>query len=1086
MNVAANHETYSSIQLVQQYIASYFDNDLYGLESPILSICSRLKGKAGRIRSNLMGKRGNFSARTIITHDPMLTLDEIGIPWSIALDLTYPEYVTPYNIERLKELVEYGPNPPPGKAGAKHIIRDDGERLDLRYADMKHLEPGYKALFTVERHLIDGDIVLSNHEPSLHKMSTMGHRIKVMPHSTFRFNPAVASLYNADFDRDEMNMHVPQSIQSRTEVLELMMASKCVLSPQSDRPVMGIDRDSLLACILITKRDTFITKDVFMNIMMWLEDFDWKVPIPAILKPEPLWTGKQVFNLIIPKVVSIVRYSSWHSESEMGSITPGDTMVRIEKGELLSGTLCKNTLGTSTGSLIYFICKMVGPDAAAKFLSNTQRLANYWLLQNAFSIGIDDTIVDASTMSVINQTTSHAKENVKQLMIDDWGKKLEAEPGQTMESFEKRVCQTLDQARDDAGNSVHRSSSKLNNLKAIVTAGSKGSFINMSKMTACVGQQKVEGKRIPYGFIDRTLPHFTKYDYGPESHGFVENSYVSGLTPQEFFFHAMGGRDELIDTELKLCETRYIQRRLVKAMEDIVVTYDGTVRNSMGDVVQFVYGEPELRLDPGEIVGCVAAQSIGGALNNFRSADVTLGVPRLQEIINVAKRINSPVISVYMKPEVGKTKEKAQSSQCDLQHTTLRSVTQATQVWYDPNPMNTIIEEDADLVKSYYEVHDEGVAVENLSPWLLRIELNREKMVDSNLSVAYIAEKIKDSNLSVAYIDENIEGLYPKLTCISNDENAEKPILLVRHASIVGYDLKADVLNLRDDLINIREDCVPDNIDRVFSMKLQTKLLPEITLRGIPNITKVSIRSTEVQKFDESEGCKLIEEWILDTEGADLRAVLCHEVIVDAKRTTTNNFVEVREVLGIEAARKVLLDELRAAVSFNGYNVDYRHLTVLCDIMTCRGDLMPITRHGINRKDTGPLMRCSFEETVATLLNAARYAETDHVMGVSESIMLGQLAPIGTAMSSSLYLKEDSETVLPSMDLDCLDSKTPLRQDLLMPPGHDPTSSTFIASTSPPAHPDLPISPTYNYVGSYSPSYPTSFTSPSPRYPPFR
>ncbi|KAL0377704.1 UNVERIFIED_CONTAM: DNA-directed RNA polymerase II subunit RPB1 [Sesamum radiatum] len=535
-NGAPAHIISEFAQLLQFHIATYFDNELPGQPRatqrsgrPIKSICSRLKAKEGRIRGNLMGKRVDFSARTVITPDPTINIDELGVPWSIALNLTYPETVTPYNIERLKELVEYGPHPPPGKTGAKYIIRDDGQRLDLRYlkkSSDQHLELGYK------------------------------------------------------------------SFETRAEVFGTDDGPKCIVSPQSNRPVMGIVQDTLLGCRKITKRDTFIEKDVFMNILMWWEDFDGKVPAPAILKPRPLWTGKQVFNLIIPKQINLLRYSAWHQESEKGFITPGDTQVRIEKGELLSGTLCKKTLGTSTGSLIHVIWEEVGPDAARKFLGHTQWLVNYWLLQNAFSIGIGDTIADAATMEKINETISNAKNEVKELIRAAQEKQLEAEPGRTMmESFENRVNQVLNKARDDAGSSAQKSLSESNNLKAMVTAGSKGSFINISQMTACVGQQNVEGKRIPFGFIDRTLPHFTKDDYGPESRGFVENSYLRGLTPQEFFFHAMGGREGLIDTAVKTSETGYIQRRLVKAMEDIMVKYDGTVRNSLGDVIQFLYGE---------------------------------------------------------------------------------------------------------------------------------------------------------------------------------------------------------------------------------------------------------------------------------------------------------------------------------------------------------------------------------------------------------------------------------------------------------------------------------------------------------------
>ncbi|CAA0840967.1 DNA-directed RNA polymerase II subunit 1 [Striga hermonthica] len=1169
---AAPHVISEFAQLLQFHIATYFDNELPGQPRatqrdgrPIKSICSRLKAKGGRIRGNLMGKRVDFSARTVITPDPNINIDELGVPWSIALNLTYPETVTPYNIEsRLRELVKNGPCPDLGQTGAKYIIRDDGQRLDLRFLkkDTVHLEFGYK----VERHLNDGDLVLLNRQPSLHKMSIMGHRIKIMPHSTFRLNLSVTSPYNADFDGDEMNMHVPQSHEARAEISELMMVPKCIVSPQSNRPVMGIVQDTLLGCRKITKRDTFIEKDVFMNILMWWEDFDGKVPAPAILKPSPLWTGKQVFNLIIPKQINLLRYSAWHQESEKGFATPGDTQVRIEKGQLLTGTLCKKTLGTSTGSLIHVIWEEVGPDAARKFLGHVQWLVNYWLLQSGFSIGIGDTIADASTMEKINETISNAKNEVKELIRAAQEKQLEAEPGRTMmESFENRVNQVLNKARDDAGSSAQRSLSESNNLKAMVTAGSKGSFINISQMTACVGQQNVEGKRIPFGFSDRTLPHFTKDDFGPESRGFVENSYLRGLTPQEFFFHAMGGREGLIDTAVKTSETGYIQRRLVKAMEDIVVKYDGTVRNSLGYVIQFLYGEDgmdavwiesqpldslklktsdfnemyryefddpswnpsymlpkavedlklihdvrsvfdaefrrleadrwqlgteiaangdsswplpvnikrlilnaqkkfrvdfrtmsdmhpmeiveavdnleerlkvvagddylsmeaqknatlffnillrsalaskrvlkEYRLSreafewvlgevesrfmqslvsPGEMIGCIAAQSIGEpatqmTLNTFHYAgvsakNVTLGVPRLREIINVAKSTRTPSLSVYLRPDAAKTKERAKDVQCALEYTTLSCVTRATEVWYDPDPTTTVIEEDAEFVRSYYEMPDEEVDFDRVSPWVLRVELDREMMVDKKLSMADVAEKI-----NLEFGDD--------LTCIFNDDNAEKLILRMR--------------------LSNNEDNEAHEDDDVFMMKIESNILTKMAIRGVPGISKVFMKNCKVNRFERAVGFVVGSEWVLDTEGVNLLAAFSHED-VDPTRTSSNHLVEIIEVLGIEAVRRALLDELRAVISFDGSYVNYRHLAILCDTMTHGGHLTAITRHGFNRNETGPMMRCSFEETVDILLDAAVYGEMDLLGGVSESIMLGQLAPVGTG-SCGLFLND--------------------------------------------------------------------------------
>jgi DNA-directed RNA polymerase II subunit RPB1 len=742
----------------------------------------------------------------------------------------------------------------------------------------------------------------------------------------------------------------------------------------------------------------------------------------------------------------------------------------------------------------------------------------------------------------------------------------------------------LNKARDDAASSAQRSLSDSNNLKAMVAAGSKGSFINIAQMTACVGQQNVEGKRIPFGFTNRTLPHFLKDDYGPESRGFVENSYILGLTPQEFFFHAMGGREGLIDTAVKTSETGYIQRRLVKAMEDVMVKYDGTVRNSLGHVIQFLYGEdgmdavsiesqkleflkmkktefdstfqyelhddnwnpgyllqqhatdlrdiPEIRevfdsevqiieadryllaseiakngentwpmpvnikriiwnaqktfkidvnkpsldlhpveiveavdklqarlrvvdgvdpisieaqknatllfnillrstlaskrvlkeygltrdafqwvigeietrfhqslVSPGEMVGCVAAQSIGEpttqmTLNTFHYAgvsakNVTLGVPRLIEIINVAKNIKTPSLSVYLKPEVNKKKELAKNVQCALEYTSLQSVTRATELWYDPDPTDTVIEEDAELVKSFCEMPDDDIDLETVSPWLLRIELDREMMIDKKLSIINIVDKIKYE-------------FGTDLTCIYSDDNADKLILRVR---MVKHE--KEVPREGDDFAQ----------DELFLKQIESFILAKMSLCGIPEISKVFIKSGKITKFNRKEGFITDVEWMLDTEGVNLLQVLCNED-VDASRTTSNHLIEVIEVLGIEAARRTLLHELREVISFDGSYVNYRHLAILCDLMTHKGYLMAITRHGINKNDTGPLMRCSFEETAMILLDAAAYAETDPVGGVSENIMLGQLAPVGTG-ACELYLntgmlQQAMDTDLPS------------------------------------------------------------------------
>ncbi len=1166
-------------QLLQFHVATYMDNDIPGLPQalqksgrPLKSIKARLKGKEGRIRGNLMGKRVDFSARTVITPDPNLSLDELGVPRSIARTMTVPETVTSFNIIRLQQYVSNGPTEHPG---ARYVIRDDGMRIDLRFARRSgevFLQPG----FVVERHLQDGDIVLFNRQPSLHKMSMMGHRVRVMPYSTFRLNLSVTTPYNADFDGDEMNMHVPQTMETKAELSELCMVPKQIVSPQSNKPVMGIVQDTLCGIRKFTKRDTFIDQSMMMNLCLWISGDSWdgKIPPPAILKPAPKWTGKQFMSMIMPRI-NLVGFHSAHPDGENTDISPGDTKVLIEDGVLLTGILCKKTVGAAAGGIIHVIFNEHGPEATRDFFNNCQTVVNYWLLQNGFSIGIGDTIADAQTMNTINQTIATAKEGVKKIIAQARENKLACNPGMSLrESFESEVNKVLNRARDTSGTSAQKSLKEQNNVKQMVVAGSKGSFINISQMTACVGQQNVEGRRIPFGFQHRTLPHFTRDDYGPESRGFVENSYLSGLTPQEFFFHAMGGREGLIDTAVKTAETGYIQRRLVKALEDVMVRYDSTVRNGQGEILQFAYGEdgmdaghierqqletlrlsekdfsrkyridvtdpkfsvsahllepdvydelltdPQVQLSldaewkqlcedrqtirrtfpdgmasrhlpvnirrliwdakrlfriddrtpcgispgkivsevsglcsrvivipgtdklsreaqtnatllfqchirallaakrvieehhltlgafswllgeiearffgaivaPGEMVGTVAAQSIGEpatqmTLNTFHYAgvasNVTLGVPRLKEIINLAKNIKTPSLTVHLRPEFAHAALAAKHVQVQLEYCTLRQITRATEIHYDPNPTDTVIEEDKDFVQAYYELPDEEIDPARLSPWLLRIELDRARMLDKQLTMTEVAARITEE------FDRDLHVL-------PNDDNAEKLLLRCRIVN-EGSDKLGD-----DDSRMIEED--------VFLKKIEASMLSSVSLRGIEGIRRVFLVDHKGVNMNKETGeYEQKNEWILETEGINLLAVMSHPS-VDPTRVFSNNVLEVHQVLGIEATRAAILRELRKVIESDGSYVNYRHLALLCDVMTSKGHLMGITRHGINRADNSALMRCSFEETVEILLEAASNGEMDKCLGVSENVMLGQMAPFGTG-SMQLLLDEST------------------------------------------------------------------------------
>eukprot|EP00449_Zooxanthella_nutricula_P049003 CAMPEP_0198601680 /NCGR_PEP_ID=MMETSP1462-20131121/149819_1 /TAXON_ID=1333877 /ORGANISM="Brandtodinium nutriculum, Strain RCC3387" /LENGTH=1832 /DNA_ID=CAMNT_0044333415 /DNA_START=69 /DNA_END=5564 /DNA_ORIENTATION=+ len=1210
---AGEHIIMEFAKLLQYHIYTLNDNCIIGIpqattksKRPLKSIRERLKGKEGRLRGTLMGKRVDFCARSVIGGDPNINTEQVGVPRSVALNLTFPERVTPHNIDSMKEYIRNGPVTWPG---ARFVVRDDGSRVDLRFvSDLTKVELQYG--WKVERHMIDGDYIIFNRQPSLHKMSMMGHRVKVMPFSTLRFNLAVTSPYNADFDGDEMNLHLGQSHETRSEIKHMMLNPRMLVSPQGNKPVMGVVQDSLLATAKYTKRDTYMEKDLAMNILMWLPVWDGQLPIPAIIKPKELWTGKQIFSKLLPENLDLKRDAAIASKNKKDDpdFAASDCKVVILNGELLSGIVCKKTIGASSGSLLHLVWLDNGPEICRNVLSFLQKMVNQWLTHNGFSCGVADIIANDETLLSVEKTLKTAKVEVRKILNDAQRGKLETQPGKTMyQSFEAKVNQRLNAAREDAGNIGSSSLDERNNIISMVNAGSKGSPINIAQIIACVGQQNVEGARIRYGFNDRTLPHFVKDDYGAESRGFVENSYLAGLTPQEVWMHAMGGREGVIDTACKTSETGYIQRRLVKSMETLKVQYDGTNRTGAGDIIQFLYGEdgmmgemiedqtldimtydhkkfestfkheyrseeygmmphpwlkPELldqiradqvkqaKLDSeweklvklkdtickevfldgdskqhlpiniarligrakirskmedrgnkeeryapwdivdlteqlmselevtraiaegdrigrevednaklilnahirtalaskkvlvrdgltkqsfdwlrgeikqrfmksiafaGETVGVLAAQSVGEpatqmTLNTFHFAgvgakNVTLGVPRLKELINVAKVVKTPSLAVFLNGDLGKNQERAKDVQSNLEHTTLQKVTSFTQIFWDPDPVNTRVKEDKEWVTEYYELPDEDDNPDRCGPWLLRIQLSNKVMTDKKLTVREVGERIQNDFLG-------------DIDCIFTDDNAEELVLRIRLLKEV------EEMNAPPEPYNKYEE--KEDKDFKFLRSIEANILKEMSLKGIIGIKKVFMREETIAAYSDAAGkFERTKEWVLDTDGVNMEEVMLLPE-VDFARLQSNDIVEILNVLGIEGVRKALLFHIRMVISFDGSYVNYRHLGTMCDVMTNRGHLMAITRHGINRTNAGPLMKCSFEETVEILMDAAIYNETDPMRSVSENILFGQLCEVGTGIFD-VYM-DDSKEMEADEDLasSALDRATPV------------------------------------------------------------
>jgi DNA-directed RNA polymerase subunit A' len=987
-------------ELLQYHVTTYFNNEASGIPPArhrsgraLKTLSQRLKGKEGRFRSNLSGKRVDFSARTVVSPDPNLDINEVGVPLEIAMRLSVPEKVTEWNFEEMKQFVKNGPERYPG---ALYIIRPDGKRIRLEFViDREKIAEAIETGFIVERHLKNGDICIFNRQPSLHRMSIMAHFARVLPYKTFRLHLCVCPPYNADFDGDEMNLHVPQSEEARTEALLLMQVQDQILSPRFGGPIIGAIRDFITAAYLFTKKASYLTRNE-VNRLVLGAGYEGPLPEPKVKEPQPLWTGKQIFSLFLPKDMNYVLKASIcqgcaKCEEEK---CPFDAYVVVKNGELVSGVIDRRSIGAEQSeSLLHRIIKDYGTQAGREFLNRITHLLKLFISMRGFTYSYEQLVLSPKASDKIKKTMERIEKKIREL-IESYNKGTLARlPGQTLEeSFEIYVMNELAKARDESGKIADQDFT-IDNAGIIMTrTGARGSSLNIGQMSACVGQQAVRGKRILRGYLGRALPHFKVGDATPKARGFVYSSYQTGLDVIEFFFHSMGGREGLVDTAVRTQQSGYMQRRLINALEHIRLEYDGTVRDSAGDIIQFQYGEDgvdpaksdhgkavnvtrlvdqlkiakergkpasaehlkeklkenedeltpiltdELKqsltkadltsggvdkaidltvdhykralMEPGEAVGIVAAQSIGEpgtqmTLRTFHYAgvkeqNVTLGLPRLIEIVDARRIPSTPIMTIYLDEKHGKTKEAAVKIARSIIYTTLENL--ATAIYLDP-------------------AHEEVV-----------VELSTTMMDDREVTMDELKEALKVQNCTVKAKTNSLH-IAPK---------------------------KVDALR-----------------------KLLDKV-PSFHIKGIAGIKRVLV--------SEEHG-----EWVIRTDGSNLPKVL--EMIgVDTSRTTTNNVHEIAKTLGIEAARNALTHEAKGVLEDQGLDVDIRHVMLVSDMMTSTGEVQQIGRHGISGKKSSVLARAAFEITVPNIVEAAIKGESDPLAGVTENVIVGQSIPIGTGL----------------------------------------------------------------------------------------
>ena len=583
-NNAAPHVVDGLTKVLQYFVAMIANNKVKGAVPmaqrsgrPLQCITDRINSKNGRIRGNLMGKRVDFSARSVITGDPNLSAKQLGVPKKVAMNLTKPVVVNDRNRNFLTKLVQNGPDVYPG---AKNLEKKNGDTISLRYRDRMsiRLENGD----VVHRHMMDGDPVLFNRQPSLHRMSMMCHIAKIMDKGdTFRMNVCDTKPYNADFDGDEMNMHMPQNVLSETELRHLAAIPYQIISPSSNSPIIGIYQDSMLGTYRFTRPDIEFSPREAMNILMGFSRVD-----VASLAGKKKITSFDILSQITPPLTLKTKTKQYDDKAD--DYATSNNVLEILNGKYVRGQMIASTVK----GVLNRVCNDFGHLACSDYIDDLQQVITEYMKTSAYSVGVSDLISDKRTTDEILQVIAAKKSEVQQLTDKIHLGIFENKTGNANSvEYENQVKGILNKATDQTGTIAKKSLDANNRFLIMVASGSKGNMVNISQMISCLGQQSVDGKRVPYGFDNRTLPHFSKYDDSPGARGFVENSYISGLTAPELFFHAMGGRMGLIDTAVKTSQTGYIQRRLVKGLEDLKVEYDMTVRNNMGKIIQFSYGE---------------------------------------------------------------------------------------------------------------------------------------------------------------------------------------------------------------------------------------------------------------------------------------------------------------------------------------------------------------------------------------------------------------------------------------------------------------------------------------------------------------
>ena len=902
--------------LLQYHITTFFDNSVSRVPparhrsgQPLKTITERIKGKEGRIRKNIAGKRVNYSGRTVITPDPNIKINEVGIPFEIARVVTVAEEVTDLNKEKLSQLIRNGDTWP----GANYVIRPDGRKKkitkELTEEIISEIQPGYK----VERHLSDGDIVLFNRHPSLHRASLMAHFVKVLPWRTFRMHPSVGLPYGADYDGDEMNIHSPQTEEARAEARELLDVKKNIFSPKNNMNFVGCIVDAVTGNYLLGKNE--FTKEE-ANQLLYNSGVDAEVTKKTI-------SGTELFSMILPKL-------NFQNDS-----------VEIKDGKVISGDIDDSLFGSGGGELVKVIDREFGRDETFNSINNSFNLGKNYLSSRGLSLSVADFNLDKEVIAKCDKIIADAEKKVGVILEDYNEGKTELFPGKTAEeSREIHILKELNEIRTKLGDVLKKEFPDTNPVSDMIKSGGGGKLMYIGQMASSVGQQALGGGRIDFGYTGRTLSFFKKGDLSPKARGFIKTPFIKGLRPDEFFFQSITGRDGMMDTGLKTPKSGYLYRRLASALQDIRVEYDGTVRDGGNNIIQYKYGDDgkdvtklhlkDATISSGEAIGLVTAQSFGEAstqmvLNTFHLAgvaemQVTTGLPRIIEICDARKKPSTPKMEIYLEKEHN---------------------------------------------------NEEGAKV--------------------------FAEKIKEVKVKEMASSVDLDFGNKEITIVIDKDGLRRTHTtikkVVERLNDLGYNVveQSGAIKLNASDYSFRE---------IYRLKEKLK---NTIISGIKNVEQILI-------------VKRGKDFVVVTLGTNLKEIIKLKE-VDKDKLISNDIHEVAGIFGIEAARQLIINEIKMVRDSQGLEINDRHLKLVSDAMTNTGEVKGVTRMGIIAQKSSILARATFETPVKQFVGAVIKGSTDKLDSVIENIILNQPVPVGTGLPGLLVnvvgsLKKDEKDLV--------------------------------------------------------------------------